>query len=244
MTPAQRQHELFSQLAEPFTGESLFDRVPDLVFFVKNARAEYVVVNQTLVTRCGLRGKHELVGRRVDEVFPRPFGASYRAQDEAVLRGGRPVLNQLELHFYPSSVRGWCMTNKLPLLGRTGQVVGLVGTSQDLQAPSERGGDYPAVARAVRHLQENFGEPLRVRDLAAMAGLSEYQFERRIRGIFHLTAGQLLQKVRMEAALELVRATDHPIGRIAADCGYTDQSAFTRQFRLMVGVTPLKYRRA
>src|SRR5581483_2855379 len=46
MTPTKPAVELFSQLAEPFTGEALFDRLTDLVFFIKNRRAEYVVVNQ------------------------------------------------------------------------------------------------------------------------------------------------------------------------------------------------------
>ena len=40
--------ELFAQLADPFTGEALFDCFADIVFFIKNARGEYVVVNQTM----------------------------------------------------------------------------------------------------------------------------------------------------------------------------------------------------
>ena len=114
MTPAQLQSELFSQLAEPFTGESLFDCLPDLVFFLKNRRGEYVVVNQTLVERCRRRSKGELIGRCADEIFPAPLGENYRAQDQSVLRHGSAILNQLELHFYASGGRGWCLTNKLP----------------------------------------------------------------------------------------------------------------------------------
>ena len=57
MNSATLQTELFSQLAEPFTGEALFDCLGDLVFFIKNRRGEYVVVNQTLVERCGRREK-------------------------------------------------------------------------------------------------------------------------------------------------------------------------------------------
>src|ERR1700674_4169537 len=90
----------FSQLARPFTGEELFDCLGDLVFFIKNIRGEYVVVNQTLVERCGRRDKNELIGRRADEIFPPPLGQSYRAQDERVLKSGGAIRNQLELHFY------------------------------------------------------------------------------------------------------------------------------------------------
>ena len=56
--------ELFSRLARPFTGEALFDCLVDVVFFVKNTRAEYVVVNRTMVNRCGVADKKLLqIGR-------------------------------------------------------------------------------------------------------------------------------------------------------------------------------------
>lgn len=243
MTPTQLQAELFSQLAGSFTGEALFDCLPDLVFFIKNNRGEYVVVNQTLVERCGRHDKRELIGRRADEIFPPPLGQSYRAQDERVLRNGDTILNQLELHFYLTGGRGWCLTNKLPLRNRTGHVIGLVGISKDLQAANERSEDYSRVARVVQHIQTNFGESLRVKVLALRAGLSAYQFEQRIRKIFQLTAGQLIQKVRMENAVRQLRETDEAIAQVALDCGYSDQSAFTRQFRQTIGLSPSEYRR-
>ena len=192
MTPAQLHAELFSQLADPFTGEALFDHLSDLVFFLKNRRSEYVVVNQTLVARCGCLAKSELIGRRADEVFPAPLGESYRAQDESVLRNGSAILNQLELHFYPTGGRGWCLTNKLPLFATNGEVVGLMGLSKDLGSNNKPCHDYAAVARAVQHIHNHFSEPLRVGELAAHVGLSGYQFEQRIRKIFQLTAGQLI----------------------------------------------------
>lgn len=240
--PVPLSTELFSQLAEPFTGEALFDCLPDLVFFIKNRRGEYVVVNQTLVDRLRRRGKAELIGKRADELFPGPFGKSYRAQDEMVLKQGQAILNQLELHFYPNGGRGWCLTNKLPLRDHAGQVAGLVGISKDLRAITERGEDFTAVAKAVQHIRENYGEPLRVNELAAHAGLSGYQFEQRIRKLFQITAGQLIQKTRMEAAMRRLRETGDSIAMVALDCGYSDQSAFTRQFRQIVGLPPSIYR--
>jgi AraC-like DNA-binding protein len=81
-----------------------------------------------------------------------------------------------------------------------------------------------------------------VKELAAGAGLSEYQFEERIRKIFQITAGQLIQKTRMEVAVRRLRETDEPIATVALDCGYSDQSAFTRQFRQTTGLSPSEYR--
>ncbi len=243
MTAVELQTELFNQLGQPFTGEAIFDCLADVVFFVKNARGEYVVVNQTVVERCGRREKAEVIGRTADEMYPGPLGRSYRAQDERVLRTGHPILNQLELQMYSSGDTGWCLTHKLPLAGREGRVVGLVGISKDLQAPKETGEDYGHVAEAVRHIQDHFDQPLKVQELAALAGLSPYQFEQRMRRIFQITAGQFIQKVRMDAAVRRLVETDDPISQIALDCGYSDQSAFTRQFRQTVRLSPAQYRR-
>ena len=180
MTPAELRTELLDQLGAPFTGEELFDCLGDLVFFMKNLRGEYVVVNQTLVDRCGLRNKSALIGRTPDQLFPHPLGENYRAQDRRVFRTGVPILNQLELHLYPTGGRGWCLTNKLPLRGVDGSVVGLVGISKDLQTPNEKGADFSQVARAIDHIQAHFDQPLKVPALARMAGLSTYQFEQRM----------------------------------------------------------------
>lgn len=243
MTPTQLQSEFFSQLAGPFTGETLFDCLADLVFFIKNQRGEYVVVNQTLVERCGRRDKSELIGRRADEMFPPPLGQSYRAQDERVLRNGEAIRDQLELHFYPSGGRGWCLTNKLPLRNRSGRVAGLMGISKDLHSANERSEDYSRVAGVIQHIQKNFNEPLRVNELATRAKLSAYQFEQRFRKIFQITVGQFIQKVRMENAVRRLREADDAIAEVALACGYSDQSAFTRQFRQTIGFSPSLYRR-
>src|SRR5262245_13548975 len=91
-------------VADPWFAESLFDQTPDIVFFVKDRQARYVVVNETLVARCGLRHKSEMLGKTAAEVFPAPLGAGYVAQDLLVLETGVPIRNRLELHIYPGEL--------------------------------------------------------------------------------------------------------------------------------------------
>lgn len=242
MRHPELQAELFDRLAAPFTAEAVFDSLDDVVFFIKNRRGEYVVVNQTLVARCRKRSKAELVGATVDRLFPASLGKSFRSQDEHVLATGEAIRDQLELHVYPGGRRGWCLTTKLPMLGSGGRIVGLVGFSRDLQAPNQRHEDFSQIAEALRVIRTRFDEPLQVRALARDAGLSQYQFERRIRRVFGLTAGQLIQKVRMDEALRRLRAGERSIAAIASACGYADQSAFTRKFRRTIGCSPSEYR--
>ncbi|MGC3957888.1 MAG: AraC family transcriptional regulator [Verrucomicrobiota bacterium] len=233
----------FAQFTAPFTGEELFDSVTDLVYFIKDARGQYVVVNQALAERCGFRHKQDLVGKRADEVYPAPLGTSYRRQDEAILRTGNPILNHLELQIYPGGATGWCVTNKVALRGRSGRIIGLAGISKDVHVESGQGEDYSALAGVLQYIHAHYDEPLKIPDLAVAAGMSAYQFEQRIRKIFAITAGQFIQKVRMDAAMRRLRDTSDEIVKIALDCGYAEQSSFTRQFKQAVGLSPARYRR-
>ncbi len=65
------ENGLPSPLAELVMIEQLFDHVPEIVFFVKDHYGRYVSVNHSLVERCGLREKRELLGRHVRDIFPK-----------------------------------------------------------------------------------------------------------------------------------------------------------------------------
>ena len=106
--PTSSSPLLGSAAAEAFA--ELFEHVPDAVFFVKDRAGRYLAVNRSLVERCGLREKRELLGRHVREVFPSELAERYAAQDAAVLRTGRPIRDRLELHWYPRRRQGWCLT--------------------------------------------------------------------------------------------------------------------------------------
>jgi AraC-like DNA-binding protein len=230
--------------------ERLFDALPDVVFFAKDAEGRYTHGNQTLLDRLRLTSRAQLTGRRADELFPRALGQRFRAQDEQVLRGGREIDGELELHLYPNRAPGWCLTHKLawrePAANGRGQVVGVVGISRDVVAPAGLGHATPPatlgrVAQVVDRLQRHYAEPLRIADLAREAGLSMAQLERVVTQLYRLTPRQLLARARLDAALALLPG-DSSIAEIAHACGYADHSAFTRQFRRSTGLSPREYR--
>jgi AraC-like DNA-binding protein len=222
--------------------EELFDRLADVVFFLKDPHGRYRMVNQTLVTRCGARSKKDLLGRTAREVFPAPLGVRFLEQDLAVCRTGSAVTLQLELHLYPTRVEGWCLTDKVPLRDHDGKIVGVAGISRDLQSTGTEAEGFAELAAVLDHTRTEFGGELRVDDLASRAGLSIYQLNRRLRLLFGITASQLVTKTRIDAASEMLRTTSRRVADIAHACGYFDQSAFSRVFRRTVGLTPRQYR--
>ena len=234
----------FASLADAPTAEALFDLVPDVVFFVKDAQGRYVAVNHSLVARCGRTSKAELVGRTVADLFPRELAEAYAAQDRQVIATGRPLLEKLELHLYPDRRPGWCLTSKIPLRGAGGRINGLAGLSRDLAMPGAARLIPPEVADAIAFLQENFSEAVTPAKLAARAGLPPERFARAVKRIFHLTPGQLISQTRLQEATRRLGETDERVADIAAACGFYDHSSFARQFKTATGLTPLAYRKS
>lgn len=229
-------------LGGAYLGEELFDAVPDTVFFIKDRAGRYVALNRTLVTRSGRKHRNELIGRTTLEVFPGALGEHYAAQDRAVVDEGHSIHGRLELHLYPSGEEGWCLTWKEPILDAHGAIIGLSGISRDTTTIAGPIADMPAVSRAIEHIHKHLDQPLRMADIARAAGLSAYQFDIRMRSLFGLTPGQYLIRERIALACTQLKRTDLPISRIALDCGYGDQAAFTRQFHRSVGLTPTRYK--
>ena len=117
--------------------ERLFDRSPDVAFFVKDATGRYVAVNESLVARHGLKSKSQVIGKCPRDICPGDLGRIPTEQDEKVLRTGRPLIDHLELQWHRPHDPVWCLTTKLPILDSGGTVVGLIGFSRDIRAHVE-----------------------------------------------------------------------------------------------------------
>lgn len=221
----------------------MLDAIPNAAIFIKDTAARYVLANRTLVQRCGLKQLQPLLGKTSAEVFPAQLGPGYTEQDRQVLEQGLVLEDQLELHLYGTREPGWCLTHKRPLYNRQSAIIGLAGISVDLQSASDTHPAYQRLAAVDEHIRTHFNRRVTLGELTRIAGISVAQLERYCKRVFHLTPRQMIQKVRLEHAHRLL-LTDIPITEVALQCGYTDHSAFTRQFKALTGFTPRQYRQA
>lgn len=230
------------QVASPRFCERLFAHLPDVVFCMKDRERRYQAANPAFAARVGLRDPRHLLGKRADDFFPAPMVRAYREQDLAVLSSGRELSDQLELVTNRDGSQGWYLATKVPLHDAAGRVIGLASISRDLGTPREEELEFAGLKRVVEHIRENPDGELKPAALAARAGFSPAQLERRMRKVFQLTTSQFIRRARISHALQLLANPRMPIARIALDCGYGDQTSFTRQFRATVGMPPAAYR--
>jgi AraC family transcriptional regulator len=98
--------------------------------------------------------------------------------------------------------------------------------------------------RVKERLHAEFREGLRMGDLAREAGVHPVHLARVFRKFEKRTPGEYQQRLQVRAACELLRDPEWPLAAVAADCGFADQSHFTRVFRRMAATTPAQFRRA
>ncbi len=236
-------HQAFlDQVASPRFCERLFAHLPDVVFCLKDRERRYQASNPGFAARIGLRHPRQMLGRRAEDFFPPHLADVYRQQDLDVLASGRELSDQLELVTNRDGTLGWYLATKVPLHDAAGRVIGLASISRDLGTPREEDLEFAGLRRIVNHIRNHPGDDLKPAALAASAGLSPAQLERRMRKVFHLTTSQFIRQARISHAVHLLANTRQPVAEIALECGYGDQTAFTRQFRTAVGLPPAAFR--
>ena len=222
----------------------LIDLLVDVMFCIKDTASQYVAVNPAFVRRTGLSSKRDVIGRRAIDLFSAVRAERYEEQDRRVFATGRPLRDELELIRRERGGLGWYVTTKLPVASRNEpeRISGLVSISRDLLTPGEDDVSAQALRRVVEHVREHLTHTIRVADLAAAAGLSRSQLERRMRKTFGLSVMQYVLRVRSERAAELLADTDLPLAEVAVMAGFYDQSDLAHRFARLTSETPAQFR--
>jgi AraC-like DNA-binding protein len=96
--------------------------------------------------------------------------------------------------------------------------------------------------RAERYIQDNFTRKLSLAEVAAAAGLSPAYFSTVFKNEMGENFSDYLVRLRNELAARLLVGTDRSLADIAADCGFEDQSWFSKTFKRCMGTSPGRYR--
>jgi transcriptional regulator GlxA family with amidase domain len=91
-------------------------------------------------------------------------------------------------------------------------------------------------------LAEHLAENLPLARLAARVGMSERTFLRRYRAATGLSPARAIERLRVEAARQLLAETRLPAKRIAVRCGFGSEETMRRSFVRLQGVSPQDYR--
>ena len=102
--------------------------------------------------------------------------------------------------------------------------------------------DY-RIRKALKHLQNNVGEPIELDNVAREVGLSRPHFYKLFKAHVGLTPNLYLNALRMERAIDLLASSQDAVADIGFDLGFSSQASFSRFFIGNGVVPPSAYRR-
>jgi AraC-like DNA-binding protein len=228
---------------------TLFDYLADIIVWVKDRQGVYVWVNRAFLVSYEANrlpghptsSLPQITGRTDYDLSPAFLADQYRLDDEYVLAGNR-IVNRIELVEQTDGPAEWSVTNKIPLLDRMGTVIGTAGMTRQLKPMDHEQAATSGFGPVLTQMRNHYQAPLHNRQLAAVAHMSVRAFERKFHSAFHLTPQQYLRRLRLSMASRALVFTAQSLADIAAHCGFSDQSHFTREFRRHFGRTPREYR--
>lgn len=220
----------------------LFEFIPDVSFFVKNAKGEFVHANPAFVEMLGARQLADILGKTDYDFSPRELANRFVRDDRQVIRSGKPMASRVEQ--VPNADRsiGWHVTTKVPILNNAGEAIGVAGFTRDLTRAAVTAGRYRDMAVVMDYIEQHYSEPVHARKLAELAHLSLSQFERRFKTLFQVTPIQYLIRVRLNKACRILISSSAKVTEIAIQCGFYDHSHFIRKFTATLGISPTNYR--
>ena len=99
-----------------------------------------------------------------------------------------------------------------------------------------------ALKKADRYIQNNFTRKISLDEIAEASGLSAPYFSSIFKEEMGENLSSYLNRLRVEKAAHLLSETDFTLSKIAASCGFEDQSWFSKIFQNYTGINPGKYR--
>jgi PAS domain S-box-containing protein len=80
------------------------------------------------------RTSDDLIGKTDFDIFSYEHAAVALADEQQIIRTGRPIVGKVERETYKGRADAWVSTTKMPLKDERGRIVGTFGISRDVTA--------------------------------------------------------------------------------------------------------------
>jgi AraC-like DNA-binding protein len=109
-----------------------------------------------------------------------------------------------------------------------------------LRAIATAGDQSYRTAKAIAWIKENYAKPLRVEQLAEIAGMGVSTFHHHFRALTAMSPLQYQKQIRLQEARTRMSIHGLDAGSAALEVGYESASQFTREYKRLFGQTPMR----
>lgn len=224
---------------------ALFQALPGVIFWMKDAQGRFMFVNQAFCSELAMRDADDLLGLKDEDIFPPELAAKYQGDDERVLSSGQALWNASELTPTRSGGVEWRSTSKIPVMDKHGECVGTAGISRRMG--HEEGLPVPTrhhkLAVIVASIYEHLDEGIDISGIARRAAVSLSTLERLFKEHMNTTPRRFIMQAKMSAACDRLINTGMKVNEVAASLGYDEHANFSRAFSKEMGMSPSSYQK-
>ena len=222
---------------------SMFDVIPDILFWVKNEQGQFVYANLNFTEHLGVSSLNQIFGLTDFDFFPEHIAKQFVVDDLKVLKG-EIVSNRLEMNHTTSGETSWFITSKRPLYDDNNSAIGSYGFSRHVEKTSVALSGMEAIKIPVTYIRENYMNEISLNQLAQVTHLSISALERRFKKYLYKTPNQFINEFRLEMSRKLLLESNLSIAVVASEVGFPDHSYFSKQFKRLFGQLPTEFRQA
>ncbi len=97
------------------------------------------------------------------------------------------------------------------------------------------------IAQAINHIHRNFKNAVRIEELASIAAMSPSTFYEHFKNVTHYSPLQYVKNIRLHHAEHQIFIDQLPVNEAAYNVGYESPSQFSREYKRMFGLSPVKH---
>ncbi|MCP4724732.1 MAG: PAS domain S-box protein, partial [bacterium] len=110
----------------------VLDNIPQFVFW-KDKNSAYLGCNKNFARVAGVEDSTDIVGKTDHELpWQNDLADNALESDRKVMNEDKPILNKVDMYSTKDGDQAWLNSNKIPLHDAEGNVVGILGTNEDI----------------------------------------------------------------------------------------------------------------
>ncbi|WP_372751234.1 ATP-binding protein [Labilibaculum sp.] len=112
--------------------ELVMDSIPQFIFW-KDCNSVYIGCNENFAQVAGLKAASEIVGKTdYDLAWQKEEADFFVKVDQRVLETGKAEYKIIEPQLHADGKQAWLSTNKIPIRNERGEIIGILGTYEDI----------------------------------------------------------------------------------------------------------------
>ena len=144
---------------ERFFLRTLAENLPDKIYF-KDTESRFLWASHETLIRFGTTDPERVVGKTDADFFLEEHALHALADEQEIMRTGRPMVNLEERETWPDGRESWVSTTKMPLRDEAGRIIGTFGLSREITEKKRAEAQLGKYAEELRRRNDDLEQDL------------------------------------------------------------------------------------